>query len=70
MTANVLKLKMISRSNSGQIIKIIALTSFVWLVLDFALFYSTGFMSSNYHTVSEIKMPVEGDKGTSTGGER
>ena len=59
MAANVLKLKMISRSSSGQIIKIIALTSFVWLVLDLALFYSTGFMSSNYHTVSEIKMPVE-----------
>ena len=59
MTANVLKLKMISRSSSGQIIKIIALISFVWLVLDFALFYSTGFMSSNHHTVSEIKMPVE-----------
>ena len=56
---NVPELKMMSRSSSGQIIKIIALTSFVWLVLNFALFYSTGFMSSNYHTASEMKMPVE-----------
>ena len=59
MTTNVLKLKMMTRSSSGQIIKIIALTSLVWLVLDFALFYSTGFMSSNYHTGSNIKMPIE-----------
>ena len=59
MTANILKLKMMTRSSSGQIIKIIALTSLVWLVLDFALFYSTGFMSSNYDTVSDIKMPIE-----------
>lgn len=42
----------------SHIIKVIAVTSFIWLALDIALFYSTGFMSER-ETRSQVKLPVE-----------